>query len=180
MTTTRPECVDCGTVKLGRPGKPPVCLPCQLQRRLVRLLDDGTGTPAAHLAALAEYLRGDPDPEKVLHWLSRSGPADLVVALATGQLDLTHQALHGWPRPMPARHLQHHLIACGLLPPVDQHLLRFEAWLDQRLAALAAHPHERLLRRYALWQQLPRLRADEFIRGNFLAKGLFRPMWETK
>jgi hypothetical protein len=50
------------------------------------------------------------------------------------------------------------------LPPVDQHLLRFEAWTQRRLAALAAHPHERLLRRFALWQQLPRLRADAAVR----------------
>ncbi len=34
----------------------------------------------------------------------RSGPADLLVALASGQLELTHEALYAWPRSIPARH----------------------------------------------------------------------------
>jgi hypothetical protein len=153
-------CVDCGTVRAGHPGKRPVCAPCQLHRRLVRLLDDGTAAPAAHLAPLVSYLKADPDPVKVLHWLSRSGPADLLVALASGQLKLTHEALYAWPRSIPARHLQHHLVACGLLPPLDRHLLSFESWLHRRLTTIADHPHERLLRRFALWHQLPRLRSD--------------------
>lgn len=154
------ECVDCGTIPKGRRGRHTVCTPCKLNRRLARLLHHSTATPAAHLTALADHLRADPDPEKVLHWLSRSGPAELLTALANGTLDLTHDALHAWPRPIPARHLQHHLVACGLLPPADGHLLKFEAWLHRRLDRLTDHPHERLLRRFALWHQLPRLRAD--------------------
>ncbi|ROO62911.1 hypothetical protein EDC02_4915 [Micromonospora sp. Llam0] len=154
------DCIDCGTIPKGRRGRPPVCLPCQLNRRLAQLLHDNTATPAVHLTALADHLRADPEPEKVLRWLSRSGPAELLTALANGHLDLTHDALHAWPRPIPARHLQHHLVACGLLPPADGHLLKFEAWLHRRLDRLTDHPHERLLRRFALWHQLPRLRAD--------------------
>lgn len=34
-----------------------------------------------------------------------------------------------------------------------------EQWLRRRLAELVDHPHERLLRRFAFWHQLPRLRA---------------------
>ncbi|MBE1489134.1 site-specific integrase [Plantactinospora soyae] len=154
------DCADCGTIPKGRRGRRPVCMPCQLNRRLARLLHNGTEAPASHLAALADHLRADPDPEKLLHWLSRCGPAELLTALANGSLDLTHDALRAWPRPIPARHLQHHLVACGLLPPVDGHLLRFESWLHRRLDRLTDHPHERLLRRFALWHQLPRLRAD--------------------
>jgi hypothetical protein len=41
---------------------------------------------------------------------------------------------------------------------VDKLLLDFEAWLHRRLAALAEHPHERLLRQFGHWHQLPRLR----------------------
>jgi hypothetical protein len=50
-------------------------------------------------------------------------------------------------------------MACGVLPPGDRHLLDHEAWLHRRLAA-AGGPHEQLLRQFALWHQLPRLRAD--------------------
>ncbi|MGI5521732.1 hypothetical protein ACQEUX_12340 [Micromonospora sp. CA-259024] len=58
-----------------------------------------------------------------------------------------------------ARYLRQRLIACSLLPPVDRHLIDVEVWLHRRLAELAEHPHERLLRQFALWHQLPTLRA---------------------
>jgi hypothetical protein len=35
----------------------------------------------------------------------------------------------------------------------------FTAWLDRRLASLDGHPHQRLLRQFGLWHQLPRMRA---------------------
>ena len=47
---------------------------------------------------------------------------------------------------------------CGALPEVDRQLLDFEAWLTRRLDGLADHPHERLLRQFGLWHQLPRMR----------------------
>jgi hypothetical protein len=160
ITNPRIFCCDCGVVPPGRSGKPPVCANCQLTRRLTLLLDDGTGTPAAHLAALASHLHAASTPEKMLHWLSRSGPADLLRALATFQLELTHEALHAWPRLIAADHLRHHLIACGLLASADQQLLAIEAWLHRHLVTATAHPHERLLRRFAMWHQLPRIRAN--------------------
>ena len=36
---------------------------------------------------------------------------------------------------------------------------RTKAWLHHRLASLAGHPHEKLLRQFSLWHQLPRMRA---------------------
>jgi hypothetical protein len=42
---------------------------------------------------------------------------------------------------------------------VDRLLADIEVWLHRRLGQLADHPHERLLRQFALWHQLPRLRA---------------------
>jgi hypothetical protein len=55
--------------------------------------------------------------------------------------------------------MRHLLMSCGILPMVDRHLLDFEAWLHRRLALAADHPHERLLRQFALWHQLARMRA---------------------
>jgi hypothetical protein len=55
--------------------------------------------------------------------------------------------------------MRHRLIACGILPAADPRLLELEAWFCQRLAALAGDPHEPLLRQFACWHQLPRLRA---------------------
>ena len=50
-------------------------------------------------------------------------------------------------------------MSCGVLPPADKQLLHFETWLHRHLASAPAGPATRLLRQYATWQQLPRLRA---------------------
>jgi len=50
------------------------------------------------------------------------------------------------------------LIAYGIRPPVDPSLADIESWLRHRLAQLTEHPHEQVLRQFALWHQLPRLR----------------------
>jgi len=127
---------------------------------LDRLLDDGTGTPSPVLAPLAQHLLELPDPHRRVRGLHKPAAAELLIALATGQIPLAHEALHDWPHQEAARHLRHRLIACGLLPPVDRHLADIEAWLRRRLAAVADHPYEQLLRQFALWHHLPRVRAD--------------------
>lgn len=45
-----------------------------------------------------------------------------------------------------------------MLPAEDRQLLQFQAWLTRRLDELAEPPHARLLRQFALWHQLPRMR----------------------
>jgi hypothetical protein len=116
------------------------------------------------LRPLTENLIADPRPSTVLSWLYGPQAIDLLRALSTGTIALTHDALHAWPHVQAAQHLRHRLIACGLLPAADRHLLEFESWLHRRFATLAEHPHEQLLRRFALWHQLPRLRADAAVR----------------
>ncbi|WP_406270857.1 hypothetical protein OH799_29585 [Nocardia sp. NBC_00881] len=49
-------------------------------------------------------------------------------------------------------------MTCGILPVVDKQLLHAEALLHGKLAALTDNPHYRLLRQFAQWFQLPRLR----------------------
>jgi hypothetical protein len=151
-------CHRCGTVPPGRPGPRPTCPPCRVAGKLSVLLDDGTGTQAAALAPLAAALAAAPGP--ALLWLRMPHVGELLPALARGDVPLTHEGLHAWPQQTAARYLRHRLMACGVLPPGDRHLLDFEAWLHHRLAAAADAPHEQLLRQFALWHQLPRLRAD--------------------
>jgi hypothetical protein len=46
-----------------------------------------------------------------------------------------------------------------VLPATDRQLLDYERWLQLRLSQLAGHPHQRLLRQFGLWHQLPKMRA---------------------
>ncbi|WP_306211665.1 site-specific integrase [Actinoplanes sp. RD1] len=50
-------------------------------------------------------------------------------------------------------------MACGLLPAIDKQILLFERWLHQHLTAVGDPDHAQLLRRFATWHLLPRLRA---------------------
>ncbi|XAS68211.1 hypothetical protein V3C33_02465 [Micrococcaceae bacterium Sec5.7] len=56
----------------------------------------------------------------------------------------------------------------GVLPLKDRQLLLFERWLDTHLAAVADPEHARLLRRFATWHQLRKLRA----KANWTAMGI--------
>lgn len=158
MSPSEP-CWRCGTVPPGRPGRHPTCSPCRLGARLRRLLDDGSGAPHPQLAPLIDHLSADPDPRGMLAWLSRPHVVGLLAALASGQTPLAHDGLHSWPHQVAARRLRHHLMAAGILPDLDPRLCDIEAWLHRRLDQLAEHPHEQLLRQFAVWHQLPRLRA---------------------
>ncbi len=98
-------------------------------------------------------------PKSGLQWLRDPRVPGLLAGLATGAIPLTHDALHGLPDSRMVSHLRDLLMACGALPARDKHLLYAEAWLHRELAALAGHPHERVLRQYGTWHQLPRLRS---------------------
>lgn len=51
------------------------------------------------------------------------------------------------------------LMECGVLPRQDRRLLLFQRWLAERLAATTNPEHEQLLRHFAHWHQLRKLRA---------------------
>ncbi|MFV2085012.1 hypothetical protein [Micromonospora sp. LOL_021] len=152
-------CRRCGTIPPGRPGRWPTCDRCRLTIRIAQVLDDGTGRINPSLEPLAAALLAGPRLDTARMWLYKPYAAELLSALATGRILLTHDELNRWPHHVAAQHLRHRLIACGVLPTVDRHLADTEVWLHRRLAQLADHPHERLLRQFALWHQLPKLRA---------------------
>jgi hypothetical protein len=143
---------------------PPVCkrATCQrsrLARRLEKVLDDGTGTINPALQPLARLLFDAPNPESTRCWLNKPVPVSLLRELATGAIAVTHDALSTHPHHVAAAYLRSLLISCGIIEPVDKHLVDFEAWLHRRLRGLSEHPHERLLRQFGRWHQLPRLRS---------------------
>ena len=71
---------------------------------------------------------------------------------------ITHQTLDELPTGKTVEHLRSILIAAGILPTRDEHLLRLEHWVDAAIAERADPDERHLLRRYALWHMLRRLR----------------------
>jgi len=137
-----------------------LCVRCTVTDRVATLLDNGTGRNDPDLAPLAAALATGPTPTPAgrLVWLARPHNRDLLRALATRTLPLTHDGLTAYPDQAGIPYLRALLVHCGALPQVDRQLLDFEAWLTRRLHGLAEHPHERLLRQFGLWHQLPRMR----------------------
>ena len=78
-----------------------------------------------------------------------------------GQRELTHAGLDELPDSKPLRHLRSVLVATGALPARDEHLVRLEQWITGTLAERGDPDQRALLRRYAIWHLLRRLRATQ-------------------
>ncbi|GAB2681106.1 hypothetical protein [Thalassiella azotivora] len=124
-----------------------------------RTLAGPDGVVDPRLAGLVAVLGNVESPRTVITWL-RAGPSrDLLVAIARGQVPLTHQALDERARTLRGRanavgHLRQLLVASGTLPFRDEHASRLESTLA-RLLADADPDDAKVLRRYAQFRLLP-------------------------
>jgi hypothetical protein len=62
---------------------------------------------------------------------------ELLGDLASGRIELTHEALHAVASWRTAAYLRDLLMTCGVLPVIDKQLAHYEALLHRRLADLA-------------------------------------------
>jgi len=152
-------CGRCGQTAPCRtttPDRSPICWRCQLEQTF------GAHVPTP-LRPLLQALRDVEQPRTVLGWLARSPAAPVLAAMVAGRAPLHHQTLDTagadrGGRSFAVEHLRQLLVASGALPDRDEHLHR----LQQRLATVidTAHPDDQaVLRAYATWQLLRRLRA---------------------
>lgn len=151
-------CADCGIEdKLYEKGR---CERCSLRRRARELLSAGTGTIPSHLTGVFEAICAARVPKTALNWLRRSHGAELLAEMASGRLPATHQALDADPRRRAADFLRHMLTAGGLLPTRDQELARTSQWAEHIIASVQPAAARQLVRAYATWQVMRRLRAS--------------------
>ena len=159
-TCTRPDpafwraCPGC-----GEPGRIHInarCARCTIHRRLRQVLGDDTGTIRPELQALHDALAATNRTVTVETWLNRSAAPKILHALA-GQ-PLTHDTLDALPPGKPVEHLRSVLVAIGTLPARDEQLARLQRWITDTIAARANPDEQHLLRRYAIWHVLRRLR----------------------
>lgn len=148
-------CLRCGYEGNLGPGR--ICHPCARDQAITGIFGTGPITPA--LRPLTEALAAAPNPAATARWLNQPHVRGLLDDLITGRLPLTHQALAARPGWRNTIYLRDLLVSCGALPPIDRQLADYEGWVHRRLTALADHPHERLLRQFSLWHQLPKMPA---------------------
>lgn len=135
-----------------------ICGRCVLADRLAEHLDDGTGRIRPELVPFRDRLLAMSRPRVGILWLTKPHVPPILHALSRGQAPLTHDGLSTLTPLKSVVHVRDLLIASGVLPPVDRHLLLFEQWLDGWLAGLADPEQRQLLHPYATWQLLRRLR----------------------
>jgi hypothetical protein len=122
-------------------------------------LHDGTGRIRPELVGLADSLLAMDNPRSGLKWLDQRGSAaELLRRLSRGEIELTHEAFHTLQPWRAAAHLRDLLMACGALPAIDKHICSFERWLVDHLADITDPDHAQVVRRFATWEVLPRLR----------------------
>jgi hypothetical protein len=141
-----------------------LCTRCTLTDRLAGLLDDGTGRIRPELVPLHDLLVAMDNPRTGLNWLDGCSPnpgavENLLRGLGSGEIELTHEAFHRLQPWRAAAHLRELLMTCGLLPLVDKQICLFERWLGEHLAGISERDQEQVVRRFATWCVLPRLRS---------------------
>jgi hypothetical protein len=110
------------------------------------------------LRALHHNLLEAEHPETVLSWLNKKTTTQVLGELSTGTRPMTHTALDELPDTKPLRHLRSMLVATGALPPRDEQLAQLERWISSTINGHDNPDDQQMLRRYALWHLMRRLR----------------------
>ena len=155
---TRPDNAWRSCPSCGQPGRfhHRRCARCSVTRRLHELLADDTDTIPADRQVLYRALAATERPGTLSAWLDKSAAPQMLRQLAGRAI--THQTLDELPTGKTVEHLRSILVAAGILPTRDEHMMRLEQWVDAAIAERADPDEQHLLRRYALWHMLRRLR----------------------
>lgn len=143
-----------------------ICSRCHLTERITAALDDGHGQIAPALLPLHEAVCAQPNPDAGLVWLiCNRHVTPLLAGLATGRLPLNHDTLDQHPSPLTAMHLRDLLVQHKILEYRDRHLVLFENWLRRTLEAITPADDQHLVRRFATWYSLRKLRQQADRKG---------------
>ena len=109
------------------------------------------------LQPVFDTLVAGPRAQTTLYWTTRSAGPDILRRMAIGDLPISHQAFEQLPVNRVTSYVRNLLAVTGVLPPFNPELERVPPWLHDYLRSLPA-PVADVLRRYATWQVLRRLR----------------------
>jgi hypothetical protein len=147
-----PACED--TWQLSRTP----CARCTLDQRARALLGGPDGTIAPGLMPFHRVLVGVERPDAALRWLANPTVQAILAELGGLTRPLTHDVLDALPASHTLDHLRAALVATGVLPARDERLLRLHRWATDLINARIDADERRILRRYAIWHHLRRLR----------------------
>jgi hypothetical protein len=164
-TLAEPRCRDCTVPAF--PDCPPCadsprqgqCASCLLELRLRDLLAGPDGGIRPSLRPLKEALAATDPPGTALRWLARPPVAGLLSGIAAGGRDLSHGELDRLEQTPVLAHLRSVLVATRTLPPRDEQMARLERFAGDVIDGRPDPEQRQILRRYATWHLLRRLRS---------------------
>ncbi len=158
------QCVDCsGAPDLlrcrlcnaeERPYRHGLCIRCVLREQANSLIIDINGP----LAPIYQAIISNPQPFSAYNWITKSASATIIAELAKGNIALTHEALDIHPNKRVANLVRQMLVAHNILPVRNDSLVELEAWVATRLDEVPTPENRRMLRSYATWRVLRRIR----------------------
>ena len=164
-TLAEPVCRDC-TVPVfpGCPAcadgpRPGQCASCRLELRLRELLAGPDGGMRPSLGPLKEALAATGPPGTALRWLARPPVVAVLSGIAAGDRDLSHGELDRLEQTPVLAHLRSVLVATGTLPARDERMARLERFTSDAIDGRPDPEQRQVLRRYATWHLLRRLRS---------------------
>ncbi|MFD7957134.1 hypothetical protein ACFV4X_27030 [Streptomyces ardesiacus] len=136
-----------------------LCYPCAIDDQLAQTLAVIPAEAADQLHQLRSAVADTGNGRSALQWLRQSNVRRLFIHLTATGKPISHAVLDDAFRAghrTTAGHIRKILVAAGSLPPRDEHLAQIELRLG---LVLAKHPQfDTVLRTYAHWSVLPRLR----------------------
>ncbi|MFJ9949414.1 hypothetical protein [Kitasatospora sp. NPDC091207] len=149
------HCSRCGSLeRLHHHG---LCPACAARRQLRALLAGPDGHVHPRHEPIAAALTAGPGSSLLL-WLKRPGGRELVASLRDMTQPLTHATLDEMTPPKAISHLRAALTAHSVLPSRDEHLAAFEQWLPRALAAIDDRDDRVVIKSFATWFHLNKLR----------------------
>ena len=134
------------------------CFACNLVGRLDQLLARPDGGTAADLAGLRTAVMGADSPRQMLRWLANPRVESTLVAMAAGEIPVSHEQLDSLGARPWVDHLRHVLVSAGVLTARDEALARLGAWVETRLEELTGEDRKQVAT-FATWWVLHRRRA---------------------
>ncbi|MGH3854845.1 MAG: hypothetical protein ACRDR6_15385 [Pseudonocardiaceae bacterium] len=148
-------CSTCGSAqRLHHHG---LCPRCASHQQLLTLLCHVDGDLHPHLQPVFRVLAAS-EPATVLRWLEQSTAHTVLADAARAGQPLTHAMLDRYLPHRAIDHLRKVLVAGDILPERDEYLAAFERWIGPALAKVSDAQERRIVRRFAVWHQLRRLR----------------------
>ncbi len=135
-----------------------LCPRCVLTERTTALLGGDDHVVPAALAPVHTAIIASPSAIQGLAWLQRGASASLLADLVRSGEPINHETLNALPEARSVPYLRDLLVASGALPMHQDRLSGLERWFAGALAATERDVDRRLLRAYATWAVLARMR----------------------